>query len=159
MMPLTPARYAIVRHVTLASLILAIVAFSLVLLQPGTRDDPDEPVHVIPGVGAAPRPVATQERSPAAPVGRDTTSAGLGAFVASSFPSLRDVAVRCSGRQCEISAITSLPLGPDHLASYEEMVRTGLGAALKQRGYALTEATQIEEISGEDVRLRIHAAS
>ena len=82
----------------------------------------------------------------------------LQTLVASSFPGLSNVATRCSQQACAIEATATVPAGGQDLADYEKMIRLDIPAILQQRGHALTEQPQVEEIGDGSVRIILHAS-
>lgn len=83
----------------------------------------------------------------------------LQTLVASSFPNLSNVEARCSEQACEVGAAATVPAGGQDLADYERMIRFDIPAVLRQRGHALTEAPQVEDVGDGSVRIILHAGS
>ena len=113
-------------------------------------------VQVVAGSGASPLVRSAGEHTAGeAPSAVASSTADVERLVATSFPALRDIATRCDGPRCEISASTAVPPGGSELTRYEHMVREGLEATLRAHGHAVADRVQIEELGGDEVRLRL----
>ena len=139
-------------------ILLLAAAASLLLPRYLDRDGPPSDrgaIRVVrqPFADPGPRPAPSAAVAATTMTGAERGEAIVAAMSA-SFPALRDVAVDCTAGGCALAAVTAVPSGDDATAAYDDMVRTGIDAALRRQGQRLEGPIQIEEIGAEEVRLR-----
>lgn len=145
------------RYPVLALAILGLLMVGHIANRERSSSNKSDGVRVISGRASnarLPQPtdptiVSMQAASMTAP-GDDLTM-----LIRTTFPAMQNVVTRCGMSHCEISASINLPSEENAPSSYEDMVSHELASTLRAHGQKLTEGIQIEEIGGDQVRLRI----
>jgi hypothetical protein len=148
------------RYFILALALMAILAVGLIAFHERSSSVKSDRVRVISGRANDARSLGPADPTIVSTPAATTTAPGddLTALVRTSFPAMRDVVTRCEASLCETVMSTDVPPGGNALSSYEDIVRHELASTFRAHGRNPTEDVQIEEIGGDQVRLRIRVS-
>lgn len=127
---------------------------------PGTSPEKDTGmVQVVAAPGTRAEALTADHTPPAAstPLSHAPED-DVASLIARSFPTLHDVATQCDVSQCDVTATTAVPQDDAGILVYEKMVREDIEAALQAHGHR-SDGVQIEELGGDEARLRLRIIS